>query len=52
MAAGALIVAEAGGVVTNFKGDRFDPFDREVVASNGSIHQAMLNVIAAKMLHG
>jgi myo-inositol-1(or 4)-monophosphatase len=46
MAAGALLVAEAGGTVTNFNGENFDPFDREVVASNSVIHRDMLDVIA------
>jgi len=38
VAAGALIVAEAGGTVTNTRGGRFDPHEGEVVASNGAIH--------------
>jgi myo-inositol-1(or 4)-monophosphatase len=50
MAAGAVIVAEAGGKVTNFQGGRFDPFDREVVAANGAIHENILAVIATHAL--
>jgi myo-inositol-1(or 4)-monophosphatase len=46
IAAGALIVKEAGGAVSAFDGGTFDPFDREVVASNGVIHNVMLEVIA------
>jgi myo-inositol-1(or 4)-monophosphatase len=46
MAAGALIVSEAGGKVSNFRGEQFDPFDREVVATNGAIHEDILAVIA------
>jgi myo-inositol-1(or 4)-monophosphatase len=46
VAAGALMVAEAGGRVTNFRGERFDPFDREVVATNGAIHKDILAVIS------
>jgi myo-inositol-1(or 4)-monophosphatase len=46
MAAGALIVAEAGGRVTDFKGDRFSNYKPEVIASNGLIHERMVEVIA------
>jgi myo-inositol-1(or 4)-monophosphatase len=46
IAAGALIVQEAGGIVSGFDGGLFDPFDREVIASNGQIHDAMLEVVA------
>lgn len=46
-AAGALIVSEAGGTVTGYRGEPFDPFVGEAVASNGLIHQAMLDTIAA-----
>jgi myo-inositol-1(or 4)-monophosphatase len=45
MAAGALIVEEAGGRVTNFRGMPFDLGRGEVVASNGRIHAAMVKVI-------
>lgn len=41
-AAGALIVAEAGGTVTNYAGGPFTPRAGEVVASNGRIHQVMI----------
>ncbi|MFL5762086.1 MAG: inositol monophosphatase family protein [Thermomicrobiales bacterium] len=51
IAAGALIVAEAGGRVTNFRGGAFDSFDREVVASNGAVHDDMLDVIAGHLEH-
>lgn len=46
IAAGALMVVEAGGQVTNFAGRPFDPFGREIVATNGRIHAAVLQVIA------
>lgn len=46
MAAGALLVAEAGGTVSDFGGGSFDPFRGEIVASNGPIHDAMLGVLA------
>lgn len=46
IAAGALIVEEAGGRVTDFSGGPFDARGREVVASNGLIHQHLLATIA------
>ena len=45
VAAGALIVEEAGGRITGTDGSRFDPAAAHLVASNGQIHQAMLDVI-------
>ncbi len=41
-AAGILLVEEAGGKVSNYKGEKFDPFQRHIVASNGSIHEEMI----------
>ena len=41
-AAGALLVEEAGGRVSDFRGDRFDPFGEQTLASNGGIHVEML----------
>ena len=48
IAGGALLVEEAGGSITNFEGAPFDSRGRSVVASNGTIHQAMLDVIAGR----
>lgn len=45
-AAGALIVAEAGGRVTDFRGGEFSNYKPEIVASNGLIHERMIEVIA------
>src|SRR5262249_10926305 len=42
IAAGGLIVAEAGGTVTNAQGGPFDPHSGEVVASNGAIHSELI----------
>ena len=42
IAAGALIVAEAGGTVTNTTGGPFDPYEGEVVATNGAIHVELI----------
>ena len=45
VAAGALIVAEAGGVVTGMDGSPFDPAAAHLVASNARIHGDVLDVI-------
>jgi myo-inositol-1(or 4)-monophosphatase len=45
IAAGSLIVAEAGGRVTNMAGEPFLSRGGHVLASNGLLHEAMLNVI-------
>jgi len=44
-ASGAMIVTEAGGTVTDVKGDELDLFAKNILASNGRIHQAMLQVV-------
>jgi myo-inositol-1(or 4)-monophosphatase len=45
IAGGALIVAEAGGRVTNMAGEPFASRGGHVLASNGLLHEAMLEVI-------
>jgi myo-inositol-1(or 4)-monophosphatase len=45
VAAGKLIVEEAGGRVSDFDGAPADIFGQEIVASNGAIHDAMLEVL-------
>ena len=45
-AAGALIVAEAGGEVTDFSGGPFSKYEPEILASNGLIHDRMMGVLA------
>lgn len=45
MAAGALIVAEAGGRVTGTAGEPFTPYAGHVVASNGHLHAAVLSTL-------
>lgn len=46
MAAGALLVEEAGGTVSGYDGSAFYARQEDVVASNGVLHPAMLDVIA------
>jgi myo-inositol-1(or 4)-monophosphatase len=45
VAAGALIVEEAGGRVTGMDGTPFDPAAAHLVASNGHVHDELLAVI-------
>ena len=44
-AAGALIVLEAGGKVTNMRSDEFDIYEKSIIASNGLIHSQMQEII-------
>lgn len=44
-AAGYLIVEEAGGKVTDFKGEKYSPYQHRILATNGKIHAEMLRVI-------
>lgn len=45
-AAGILIVKEAGGVVTKMDGQGFSIHDQQILASNGLIHDAMMQFTA------
>ena len=45
VAAGALIVEEAGGRVTGMSGEPFDPAAAHLIASNGLVHEQILTVI-------
>ena len=45
VAAGSLLVTEAGGNLSNFKGENFSIYDKEIVASNGIIHNQMIEVL-------
>lgn len=45
VAAGLLLVREAGGVVTDFAGEQANPGSRSVVAANPLLHAEMLQVI-------
>lgn len=46
VAAGALLVREAGGVTSDYAGGPLDIYAREAVASNGRIHSLMLQTLA------
>ncbi len=45
MAAGALIVEEAGGHVTNLAGKKFNLYKNDIIASNNLIHKAIVKVL-------
>ena len=45
MAAGSVIVQEAGGRLSDFRGNTLSIYDQELVASNNHIHHAMLTVL-------
>ncbi|MER3446620.1 MAG: inositol monophosphatase [Candidatus Dadabacteria bacterium] len=45
-AAGALILRESGGKVTDFSGGEFNIYGEETLATNGLIHEEMINVIS------
>jgi len=44
MAAGTLLVEEAGGKVSGMRGERFDLLDRYVLADNGLVHGELLEL--------
>jgi len=45
MAAGSVILSEAGGKITCFDGNKWNPFDETIVASNGNIHRQMIEIL-------
>ena len=44
-AAGILLIEEAGGRVSSFEGEVYQYEEKKIVASNGLVHNAMLEVI-------
>mgnify|MGYP006144961269 CR=1 FL=1 len=44
-AAGFLIVEEAGGKVTDLKGNAYNPYQPGIIATNGFIHDQLLSVV-------
>ncbi len=49
-AAGVIIVREAGGVVTGFDGDKYDPHDKYIIATNGIFHKTLSDLVRKKWL--
>ncbi|HZE73135.1 MAG TPA: inositol monophosphatase family protein [Pyrinomonadaceae bacterium] len=46
VAAGVLLVEEAGGRVSDFRGDPLDIYTPQVLVSNGAIHESMMRVLS------
>jgi len=46
VAAGGLLVEEAGGRVTGYRGKRVSIFDAEIVATNTSIHRELVGILS------
>lgn len=46
VAAGVLLVEEAGGRVSHYNGQPFDVYTPPILASNGLVHEAMMRVLA------
>ncbi|MFN4196819.1 MAG: inositol monophosphatase family protein [Caldimicrobium sp.] len=47
-AAGILLVKEAGGKVSDYLGDPYHPFKDTLIASNGIIHEEMVEILKTK----
>ena len=47
--AGYLIVEEAGGKVTNIKGEKYSPYQHGIVATNGKIHEELVGWIGGRI---
>jgi myo-inositol-1(or 4)-monophosphatase len=47
IAAGILLVEEAGGLVTDWSGDRLPTLGGRLLASNGPLHSAMVELLNA-----
>lgn len=48
VAAGWLLVEEAGGKLTNYRGRETSVFDKEILVSNGHLHKQLTSVITGK----
>jgi myo-inositol-1(or 4)-monophosphatase len=48
MAAGKLLIEEAGGLVTNFKGEPISIYSKQILASNKLIHENMMKILEVK----
>ncbi|MCU0492256.1 MAG: inositol monophosphatase [Chloroflexaceae bacterium] len=45
LAAGAVLVTEAGGQITGWQGEAWNPFQGRIVATNGQIHAELLQLL-------
>lgn len=48
VAAGYIIVSEAGGCVSDFSGNPFNVYEKEIAASNSLVHRLLLEVLSRK----
>jgi myo-inositol-1(or 4)-monophosphatase len=46
VAAGVLLVREAGGLVTNIDGSPYNPFTSDALATNGHLHRTMVDLFS------
>lgn len=44
-AAGTLLVQEAGGQVSTYRGKKYDPYKNSIIASNGRMHQTLVELM-------
>ncbi len=51
LAASAVIIKEAGGEISDFKGGDNYLYGRTLIASNGKIHSQLLNIVSKTMPH-
>ena len=51
-AAGFLMVEEAGGKVTDFKGNYYSPYQPHIIATNGLIHDELLDIVNGGAVRG
>ncbi|NCC35539.1 MAG: inositol monophosphatase, partial [Chloroflexia bacterium] len=52
VAAGALLIEEAGGMITDWQGQPWHPDEERMVASNGKIHAELIRELAAARASG
>ncbi len=45
-AAGSIIVMEAGGIVSDYRGEAYSPFQKSIVAANPIVHPKMVEVLS------
>ncbi len=50
-AAGQVLITEAGGRVTNFSGGENPSFTRQMLATNGLLHEEMMQILRPLQLH-
>jgi len=48
-AAGSIIVMEAGGIVSDYKGEAYSPFQKSIVAANPIIHPKMVELTSSAL---